>query len=254
MDYSNISSNITGPVDCPLPEVCDDQGGDNVGLAFGLTIAAGLATLLGSFLPFIPCIKRTSKQWLACSLALAAGVMLYVSFTEILAKSNQYFCCDIPEHYGLVAIGSFFGGIILTVLLDLLTKFLVKLDCGFLCCRNTCYFKTTSSKDIVAETNCPSCVMTETASNSSVTEKDKSDSASITNSSCEEPRNKSVTTSEEMRDDKPGMIRRLSYSEMLDMVSILFASYLLWLCMNTWLHLHLYTLLPITYLLWNPVS
>ena len=222
MDYSNISSNVTGSVDCPLPELCDDQGGDNVGLAFGLTIAAGLATLLGSFLPFIPCIKRTSKQWLACSLALAAGVMLYVSFTEILAKSNQYFCCDIPEYYNLVAIGSFFGGIILTVLLDLLTKFLVKFDCGFLCCRNACYFKTTSSKDIVAETNCPSCVMTETASNSSVTEKDKSDSseiASITNSACEELRNKSVTTSKEMKDDKPGIIRRLSYSEMLDMVS-----------------------------------
>lgn len=222
MDYSNISSNITGPVDCPLPEVCDDQGGDNVGLAFGLTIAAGLATLLGSFLPFIPCIKRTSKQWLACSLALAAGVMLYVSFTEILAKSNQYFCCDIPEHYDLVAIGSFFGGIILTVLLDLLTKFLVKLDCGFLCCHNACYFKTMSTKDIVAETNCPSCVMTETVSNSSVTEKDRNDSSdivSITNSACEELRNKSVTTSEEMKDDKPGIIRRLSYTEMLDMVS-----------------------------------
>ena len=225
MDYSNISSNITEPIDCPLPEICDDQGGDNVGLAFGLTIAAGLATLLGSFLPFIPCIKRTSKQWLACSLALAAGVMLYVSFTEILAKSNQYFCCDIPEHYNLLAIGSFFGGIILTVLLDLLTKFLVKLECGFLCCQNACYFKTTSTtKDIVAEANCPSCVMTEAASNSSVTEKDKSDMksyeiASITNSACEELSNKSAITSEEMKDDKPGIIRRLSYSEMLDMVS-----------------------------------
>ena len=221
MDYSNISSNITEPIDCPLPELCDDQGGDNVGLAFGLTIAAGLATLLGSFLPFIPCIKRSSKLWLACSLALAAGVMLYVSFTEILAKSNQYFCCDIPEHYDLAAIGSFFGGIILTVLLDLLTKFLVKLDCGFLCCHNACYFKRYSTKDIVAEANCPSCAMTETVSNS---EKDKGDSksfeiGSITNSTCEELSNKSVTTSEEMKDDKPGIIRRLSYSEMLDMVS-----------------------------------
>lgn len=225
MDYSNISSNITEPLDCPLPEVCDDQGGDNVGLAFGLTIAAGLATLLGSFLPFVPCIRRSSKQWLACSLALAAGVMLYVSFTEILAKSSQYFCCEIPEHYDLVAVGSFFGGVILTVILDLLTKYLVSRDCGFLCCRNACYSKRTSTKDIVAEANnCPPCVMTENTSNSSVTEKDKSTTKSdeirsITNSTYEEMENGNVAKTEEMKNDKPRLLRRLSYSEMLDMVS-----------------------------------
>lgn len=224
MDYSNISTNTTEPLDCPLPEICDDQGGDNVGLAFGLTIAAGLATLLGSFLPFFPCVKRSSKHWLACSLALAAGVMLYVSFTEILAKSSQYFCCEIPEHYNLVAVSSFFGGIMLTVLLDLLTKFLVKLDCGFLCCRNACYSKTTSAKNNVAEANhCPSCVI-ETASNSSATGKDKSNSKScemisITNSMCEETNENNVTTSEEIKNSKPTLIRRPSYSEMLDMVS-----------------------------------
>ena len=222
MNYYNISSNITEPVDCPLPEICDDQEGNNVGLAFGLTIAAGLATLLGSFFPFIPCIKRTSKQWLACSLALAAGVMLYVSFTEILAKSSQYFCCDIPEHYNLVSAASFFAGIILTVILDLLVKFLVKLDCGFLCCHNACYFKTNSN--IIAEANCTLCVMIETTSNSSVTEKDKCDSKSYeiapaTNAACEELPNTSIHTSEEIKDDKPGIIRRHSYSEMLDMVS-----------------------------------
>ena len=217
MNYSNVISNISEPIDCPLPEVCDDQGGDNVGLAFGLTIAAGLATLLGSFLPFIPCIKRSSKQWLACSLALAAGVMLYVSFTEILAKSSQYFCCDIPKHYDLVAVGSFFSGIILTVLLDALTKFLIKLDCGFLCCHNACYFKRTSSKEIAAEANCPSCVLTETISNSSNMK--SNEIASITNSTCEDLANKSVTTSKELKEDRPRIIRRPSYSEMLDMVS-----------------------------------
>ena len=225
MDYSNISTNTTEPLDCPLPEICDDQGGDNVGLAFGLTIAAGLATLLGSFLPFFPCVKRSSKQWLACSLALAAGVMLYVSFTEILAKSSQYFCCEIPEHYDLVAICSFFGGIILTVLLDLMTKFLIKLDCGFLCCCNACYSKTTSATNSVTKTNyCPSCAMTETVLNSSATGQDKSNSKScemisITNSMCEETNENNVTTSEEMKNNKPKLIRRPSYSEMLDMVS-----------------------------------
>lgn len=228
MDYS---SNITKPMDCPLPEICDDHGGDNVGLAFGLTIAAGLATLLGSLFPFIPCVKRSSKMWLACSLALAAGVMLYVSFTEILVKSSQYFCCEVPGHYDLVAVCSFFGGVILTILLDLLTKVLIKFDCGFLCCCNDCRSEKPSTEDIVAEDNCPSCVMTGTASNSSVTENGRGDSkscevVSITNSVHEEPSNKRVTTSELV--DVKGTIRRLSYSEMLDMVSYPVTTWLLY--------------------------
>lgn len=204
--------------DCPLPELCDDQGGDNVGLAFGLTIAAGLATLLGSFLPFIPFVKRTSKQWLACSLALAAGVMLYVSFTEILSKSNQYFCCEIPDHYDLVAVVSFFCGILLTIVLDLLTKVLVKIDCGFLYC-SQCK-KNFSNKETMemTDSNCPACTLPDTSLNSST---DKSDTIvsdelpSITNYACEEVRNAS---SENTENSQPKMVRRASYAEMLDKV------------------------------------
>lgn len=230
MDMSNTTAvlNYTED-DCPLPELCDDQGGDNVGLAFGLTIAAGLATLLGSFLPFIPCVKRTSKQWLACSLALAAGVMLYVSFTEILTKSNQYFCCEIPDHYDLVAVSSFFCGILLTIALDVLTKFLVKLDCG--CC-NAHWCKSYSSKVTVSipdESTCPSCVLPETSSTSSAMSKDKSDVTisdelpSITNFACEELRN---IPSDGKENSEPKMIRRASYAEMLDKVCILVGSLL----------------------------
>jgi len=221
MDMSNTTTMLNYTEDdCPLPELCDDQGGDNVGLAFGLTIAAGLATLLGSFLPFIPCVKKTSKQWLACSLALAAGVMLYVSFTEILSKSNQYFCCEIPDHYDLVAVVSFFCGILLTIALDILTKFLVKLDCGF---RNVCWCRNFSSMESGDESNCPPCVLPETSSTSSAVSKDKSDVTisdelpSITNFASEELRN---IPSDSKEGVEPTMVRRASYAEMLDKVCI----------------------------------
>lgn len=101
-----------------------------MGLAFGLTIGAGLATTLGALLPFIPFIKRSNTTFLAIGLALAAGVMLYVSFTEILKKSIDNFCCRTPDHYTVAATGCFFGGIFLTILLDLLVSLLQKLDCG----------------------------------------------------------------------------------------------------------------------------
>ena len=116
--------------ECPNPELCERATGDNVGLAFGLTIGAGLATTLGALLPFIPFVKRSNTKYLTGALALAAGVMLYVSFTEILDKSKGNFCCETQQHFDLAASACFFGGILLTVLLDLLVVLLQKLDCG----------------------------------------------------------------------------------------------------------------------------
>ena len=46
----------------------------NVGLAFGLTCAAGLATSIGACIIF--CAKLTNAKFLAGSLGFSAGVML----------------------------------------------------------------------------------------------------------------------------------------------------------------------------------
>ena len=120
--------------DCTYPDLCENSrpGDENLGLAFGLTAAAGLATTLGSLLPFIPCIKRSDTKYLAASLGLAAGVMLYVSFTEIFVKSQDQFCCVSVTHQNLLTTACFFIGILLTVALDGLVKLLGKIDCG--CC------------------------------------------------------------------------------------------------------------------------
>lgn len=120
--------------DCPDPSLCVDSGEpspSNVGLAFGLTIGAGLATTIGALIPFIPFIRRTDTRYLAAALGLAAGVMIYVSFTEILAKSRGYICCLTATHYDLVTTACFFVGMILIVLLDLLVVGLSRIDCGF---------------------------------------------------------------------------------------------------------------------------
>lgn len=121
---------------CPDLTLCNtSQSGDgNVGLAFGLTIGAGLATTLGALLPFIPCVKRANTRILAIGLAVAAGVMLYVSFTEIWTKSRDNFCCLTQDHFDLATTACFFGGILVTILLDLLVSGLQKLECGYCCC------------------------------------------------------------------------------------------------------------------------
>lgn len=58
--------------------------GGNVGLAFGIVTAAGLSTTIGAALAFIMPYSRSPKNlFLAACLAIAAGVMIYVSFVEI---------------------------------------------------------------------------------------------------------------------------------------------------------------------------
>ena len=120
---------------CPDLALCNtSHSGDNVGLAFGLTIGAGLATTLGALLPFIPCIKLTNTRILSAGLAVAAGVMIYVSFAEIWKKSRDNFCCVTPEHFDTAVTACFFGGILITVLLDLVVGGLQRLECGVCCC------------------------------------------------------------------------------------------------------------------------
>ncbi len=88
-----------------------------VGYAFALTLFAGLATGVGSAMAFFA--KRTNTKFLAISLGFSAGVMIYVSFVEILQKS----ILGLTESYGPVegrifAVVSFFCGILLIGVID----------------------------------------------------------------------------------------------------------------------------------------
>jgi ZIP family zinc transporter len=72
---------------------------DTVAFAFFLTALAGLGTGIGSSLAFFT--RQTNTRFLSIALGFSAGVMIYVSFVEILAKAREY-----GEHhlaaYGLV--------------------------------------------------------------------------------------------------------------------------------------------------------
>jgi len=65
---------------------------DNTGLAFCLVVAAGLSTAVGaSAVYFQGLVKFASKKVLAAGLGFSGGVMIYVSFVEIMVKSNGAF-------------------------------------------------------------------------------------------------------------------------------------------------------------------
>lgn len=86
-------------------------------LAFGLTLFAGLSTGIGSAIALLA--KRTNTRFLTVSLGFSAGVMIYVSFVEILQKSREVLINSQGEWSGnALAVASFFGGILLIALID----------------------------------------------------------------------------------------------------------------------------------------
>jgi ZIP family zinc transporter len=91
---------------------------DNVGVAFALVTAAGMATALGAAIVFSPTlVKYASRKTLAGALGLSAGVMTYVSFVEIFQKSNLSFLdAGHPENDAyMYSTLCFFAGVILMI-------------------------------------------------------------------------------------------------------------------------------------------
>lgn len=90
---------------------------DNVGLAFALTLAAGLATAVGSLLVLFS--RRPNPRLLAFGLAFAGGAMVYVSLSEILNKSIAAFSSSHGDRLGFT-YGTlwFLAGVLLVVAID----------------------------------------------------------------------------------------------------------------------------------------
>ncbi|NLX37334.1 MAG: zinc transporter ZupT [Chloroflexi bacterium] len=89
----------------------------NVWIALGLTALAGLATGVGSVIAFL--VKRTDRRFLSIATGFSAGVMLYVSFVEILVKGQEALVAAYGERLGSwVNVAAFFGGILMIGLID----------------------------------------------------------------------------------------------------------------------------------------
>lgn len=88
-----------------------------VAFAFGLTLLAGLATGIGSCIAFLA--KRPSARFLCVSLGFSAGVMLYVSFVEIIVKARDALTQSLGTIMGnWAAVLAFFGGIAFIAVID----------------------------------------------------------------------------------------------------------------------------------------
>ncbi len=89
----------------------------NILLPLLLTLGAGLATGIGSAIAFFA--RRTNKRALSYILGLSCGVMIYVSFAELLRQAQA----TLQNGYGarlgsLYAVLAFFGGMLAIGIID----------------------------------------------------------------------------------------------------------------------------------------
>ena len=89
----------------------------NLLAAFGLTLFAGLATGIGSVLAFFT--NKTNDKLLSMALGFSAGVMIYVSFMEILPQSLVALTAENGEIAGnWYMVFGFFLGIAIIAIID----------------------------------------------------------------------------------------------------------------------------------------
>jgi zinc transporter, ZIP family len=94
-----------------------DSFSNEVLIAFGLTLFAGLSTGIGSALAFFT--RTTNTRFLAIALGFSAGVMIYVSMVEIFFKAKESLIAELGVVQGnWVTLASFFGGILVIGLID----------------------------------------------------------------------------------------------------------------------------------------
>lgn len=91
---------------------------ENVQIAFILTILAGLSTGIGSLIAFF--VKDKSIRFLSFSMGLAAGVMLYLSFMEMLPHAIHAIGDTLDHKYDgtWFALIAFFLGMFLVGAID----------------------------------------------------------------------------------------------------------------------------------------
>ncbi len=81
-----------------------------------MTTFAGMATLLGGFITFF--VKKNNIKVLSLGLGFSAGVMIFVSLTEILTSAENLLKSYYPVKYHWMLFFGFIFGVIISKLID----------------------------------------------------------------------------------------------------------------------------------------
>lgn len=80
----------------------------NVAVAFVSSALAGLATMLGALIVFVS--KSDNKKFLSSALGFSAGVMIFISFMEMMPMAQENFMKTMADKNAQwMVLASFFG-------------------------------------------------------------------------------------------------------------------------------------------------
>ncbi|EAK8802562.1 TPA: zinc transporter ZupT [Campylobacter jejuni] len=90
---------------------------EQIFIAILLTLFAGFSTAIGSTIAFFS--RKDDLRVLSLGLGFLAGVMIYISFMEILPTALKDFKNHYDSHWAeLLGLACFFGGILISLLID----------------------------------------------------------------------------------------------------------------------------------------
>jgi ZIP family zinc transporter len=81
-----------------------------------MSFCAGIATVIGGFITFI--VKKGSLRGLSLGLGFSAGVMIFLSFTEIKTGAEDLLIKFFPNNYCWLVYGGFIAGALIAFLID----------------------------------------------------------------------------------------------------------------------------------------
>jgi len=81
-----------------------------------ITLFAGLATTIGGGIAFI--VKKNSLKALSVGLGFSAGVMIFLSFTEMLPEADILLSANYPNDHQWITFAGFIIGLVIAILID----------------------------------------------------------------------------------------------------------------------------------------
>ncbi len=88
----------------------------NFGPAMLITLFAGLSTAIGGGIAFI--VKKDNLKALSVGLGFSAGVMIFVSFMDMLPEADKLLLANFPNEHQWLTFAGFIIGLIVAILID----------------------------------------------------------------------------------------------------------------------------------------
>ena len=81
-----------------------------------ITLFAGLSTAIGGGIAFV--VKKDNLKALSVGLGFSAGVMIFVSFIDMLPEADKLLALNFPHNHDWITYGGFIIGLIVAILID----------------------------------------------------------------------------------------------------------------------------------------